>query len=151
MLKLTKKTDYGMMAMRYLAEHADNGPHSARDIADAYSIPLTVLAKTLQALARAELVASQHGAMGGYVLARSAHRISAFDVISAFNGPPVITSCNAVHGTCDMITHCTVKEPLRRVNDSIKALLCNMTVADLTEPAYNSKIPTKSSLVSIFQ
>src|SRR5580658_7610970 len=107
MLKLTKRADYGMMAMRYLAEHADQGPHSARDIADAYSIRLSVLAKTLQTLARAELIASQHGAMGGYVLARSANTISAFDIISAFDGPPDITSCNAVHGTCDMITHCT--------------------------------------------
>ena len=72
MLKLTKRADYGMMAMRYLAEHAAEGKaHSARDIADAYNIPLPVLAKTLQTLARAELVASQHGAMGGYALARS--------------------------------------------------------------------------------
>ncbi len=70
MLKLTKRADYGMMAMRYLAEHADKGKiHSARDIADAYNIPFSVLAKTLQTLARAELVVSQHGAMGGYMRA----------------------------------------------------------------------------------
>ncbi len=87
MLKLTKRADYGMMAMRYLAEHADDGrPHSARDIADAYNIPLPVLAKTLQTLTRARLVASRHGAMGGYALARSARTISTLDVISAFDG-----------------------------------------------------------------
>lgn len=135
MLKLTKRADYGMMAMRYLAEHANEGPHSARDIADAYSIPLPVLAKTLQRLARAELIASQHGATGGYMLARSANRISAFDVISAFDGPPVITSCSTVHGRCDMVHHCTVKEPLQRVNDGIRMLLTSISIAELAGPS----------------
>ncbi len=132
MLKLTKRADYGMMAMRYLAEHADDGrAHSARDIADAYNIPLPVLAKTLQQLARAELIASQHGAMGGYALARPARTISTLDVISAFDEPPVITSCTTVHGTCDMMHHCKVKEPLRRVNDGIRTLLTSISIADL--------------------
>ncbi len=56
--------------MRYLTEHANKGRiHTARDIADAYDIPLPVLAKTLRTLARAKLVSSQQGAMGGYALA----------------------------------------------------------------------------------
>lgn len=93
MLKLTKRADYGMMAMRYLAERADDGrTHSARDIGDAYNIPLPVLAKTPQALAKADLVASQHGAMGGYALARPASAISTLEVIAVFDGTPVITS-----------------------------------------------------------
>ncbi len=82
MLKLTKRADYGMMAMRYLAEHAnENKMHSARDIADAYDIPLPVLAKTLQSLTRAKLITSHHGAMGGYTLPRPADDINTFDVM----------------------------------------------------------------------
>lgn len=134
MLKLTKRADYGMMAMRYLAEHADERrAHSARDIADAYKIPLPILAKTMQALARAELVASQHGAMGGYALARPASTISTLEVITAFDGPPVITSCITVHGTCEMTRHCIVKEPLRRVNDRIKSVLGSISIAELVD------------------
>lgn len=150
MLKLTKRADYGMLAMRYLAEHADDGRlHSARDISDAYNIPLPVLAKTLQRLARAELLSSQHGATGGYMLARSANRISAFDVISAFDGPPMITTCSTIHGRCEMIHHCTVKEPLQRVNESIRMLLCNITVADLAQTASADTAPLAEKLVSI--
>ncbi len=138
MLKLTKRADYGMMAMRYLAEHANNGPHSARDIAESYSIHLPVLAKTLQRLARAQLIASQHGAMGGYTLARPAHAISTFEVISAFDGPPVITSCATIHGSCEMANHCKIKEPLQRVNDGIRTLLASISIADLTKPTAHS-------------
>ncbi len=140
MLKLTKRADYGMMAMRYLAEHANESrPHSARDISDAYNIPLPVLAKTLQALAKAELVASQHGALGGYALARPATTISTLEVIAAFDGSPVITSCTTVHGDCEMASHCKVKEPLQRVNDGIRMLLTRISIAELAEPAENAR------------
>ncbi len=140
MLKLTKRADYGMMAMRYLAEHADNGrTYSARDIADAYDIPLPVLAKTLQTLTRARLIASRHGAMGGYTLARPARAITTLDVISAFDGPPDITSCSTVHGDCDMARHCKVKEPLQRVNEGIRMLLTSISIAELTEPSESAR------------
>jgi len=137
MLKLTKRADYGMMAMRYLAEHTDNGrAHSARDIADAYDIPLPVLAKTLT---RARLVASRHGAMGGYTLARPARAITTLDVISAFDGPPDITSCATVHGDCEMASHCKVKEPLQRVNDGIRMLLTSISIAELAGPSESAR------------
>ncbi len=112
-----------MMAMRYLGEHAENArTYSARDIADAYDIPLPVLAKTLQRLARAKLVASQHGATRDYMLARSADRINAFDIICAFDGPPVIARWSSLRGRCSLTSHCKVQEPLQRVNESIRML-----------------------------
>ena len=40
MLKLTKKADYALMAMKHLAEHANEGACSAKDVADSYGIPL---------------------------------------------------------------------------------------------------------------
>ena len=49
MLKLTKKADYGLMAMKHLAEHAEQGACSAKDVADAYRIPQEALAKILAA------------------------------------------------------------------------------------------------------
>jgi DNA-binding IscR family transcriptional regulator len=51
MLKLTKKADYALMAMKHLAENAGQGAHSAKDVADAFGIPPEALAKILQRLA----------------------------------------------------------------------------------------------------
>lgn len=150
MLKLTKRADYGMMAMRYLAEHADDGrSHSARDISDAYNTPLPVLAKTLQRLARARLIASQHGATGGYALARPARTISTLDVISAFDGPPDITNCATIHGSCEMASHCKAKEPLQRVNEGIRTLLTSISIADFTETMATTHSHEAGGLVSI--
>src|SRR5712692_10043876 len=120
MLKLTKKADYGLMAMKHLAEHTEQGARSAKDVADAYGIPQEALAKILQRLAKAGLLHSQHGINGGYTLARDAAKISAFEVIRAIDGPLFITSCITVRGECDQTDRCTIREPLRRVNESIE-------------------------------
>jgi Rrf2 family protein len=140
MLRLTKKADYGLMALKYLAEQPGVGAQSpaaqsAKDIAQAYHIPPPLLAKILQTLARAGLLISHAGTNGGYALARSASQISAFEVIRAIDGPLFITSCITIHGSCDLAGHCTIKEPLRKVNDSIKELLSNIHISDLIETA----------------
>ncbi len=112
MLKLTKKADYGLMAMKHLAEHP--GSSSAKDVADAYGIPQEALAKILQKLVKSGLLRSQHGSNGGYTLARDASKISAFEVIRAIDGPLFITSCVTVRGECDQSDRCNIREPLRQ-------------------------------------
>ena len=146
MLRLTKKADYGLMALKYLAEqtassagaNAEPAAQSAKDIAQAYHIPPPLLAKILQTLARAGLLVSHAGTNGGYALARSASEISAFEVIRAIDGPLFITSCITIHGACDLAGTCTIKEPLRKVNDSIKDLLSNIHISDLVEMSEGS-------------
>jgi Rrf2 family protein len=134
-LKLTKKADYGLMAMKHLAEHADGGACSAKDVAESYGIPVEALAKILQRLVKAGLLQSQHGTKGGYTLARNAGKITAFEVIRAIDGPLFITSCITVRGECDQSERCTIREPLRRVNDSIEDVLRRITIADMREEA----------------
>ncbi len=133
MLKLTKKADYGLMAMKHLAEHAREGACSAKDIAENYGIPPEALAKILQRLVKAGLLQSQHGTNGGYVLARSAETISAYEVIRAIDGPLFITSCITVRGECDQTDRCTIREPLRRVNDSIEQVLRRIKISHMKE------------------
>jgi Rrf2 family protein len=143
MLKLSKKSDYGLIAVRHLATHADGGACSAGDIAEVYCISATLLAKVLQKLAKGGLVVATHGSAGGYKLARDPGAISALEVISAIDGPLSITSCNTVHGECDQTSTCTVREPLRRVNDSIMQVLRTVTISHLSEE------PPAASLVEL--
>jgi Rrf2 family protein len=133
MLKLTKKADYGLMAMKHLAERGDQGACSAKDVADAYGIPHEALAKILQRLAKVGLVRSQHGMNGGYTLTRDPKMISAFEVIKAIDGPLFITSCVTVRGECDQSNRCTIREPLRKVNESIEQVLKNIKISQMRE------------------
>ncbi|MHB1021320.1 MAG: RrF2 family transcriptional regulator [Acidobacteriaceae bacterium] len=154
MLRLTKKADYGLMAVKFLAEQgdwsADSEAHShpafsAKDIAVAYHIPAQLLAKILQTLVKAGILVSHAGINGGYVLARDPHEISAFEVIRAIDGPLFITSCVTLHGNCDLTTSCTIKEPLSKVNDSIRDLLSSIHISDLCESEADATPSAKSS------
>src|SRR5690242_21416085 len=85
MLKLTKKADYGLIALRHLAVGGRTGTASAKEIADAYGIPLPLLAKILQKLTKTGLLVSVSGSSGGYKLARRPEKISALEVIHAID------------------------------------------------------------------
>jgi len=133
MLKLSKKADYGLIALKHLAMHGGEGISSASDIAEIYGISGPLMAKVLQRLARKGLLRARHGSTGGYELARQASQITALEAISAIDGPVVITSCETSHGVCDHSEKCTVREPLRRVNDGILQVLSAVTITSLAE------------------
>jgi len=131
------------MAMKHLAEHAEGGSCSAKDIADSYAIPVEALAKILQRLVKAGLLQSQHGTKGGYTLARNPRMITAFEVIRAIDGPLFITSCITVRGECDQSERCTIREPLRRVNDSIEEVLRRITISDMKDDSDETRREAK--------
>jgi FeS assembly SUF system regulator len=134
MFKLSKKADYGLIAVKHLAMHRnENHACSANEIAEEYGISTTLMAKVLQKLARQSLVAAKHGSTGGYQLAKAPEGISALDVITAIDGPVLITSCVTSHGNCDASTKCSVREPLRRVNESVMNVLSTVSIADMCD------------------
>jgi Rrf2 family protein len=133
MLKLTKKADYGLIALKYLAEHPEKLAVSAKDVADAYKIPAQLLAKILQQLTKSGLLKSHAGMNGGYALARDASAISAYEVILAIDGPFFITSCTKGSKDCEISSNCSIKEPLARVNETIAGVLKSISINDLID------------------
>jgi Rrf2 family protein len=133
MFRLSKKADYGLIAVKHLAMHRDQHACSATEIAEEYGISTMLMAKVLQKLARQRIVSAKHGATGGYALAKEPSQISALDVISAIDGPLLITSCVTSHGNCGAADKCSVREPLRRVNDSILGVLSSVTISQMTD------------------
>jgi Rrf2 family protein len=102
-------------------------------MADAYRLPVTLLAKVLQQLARAGIVKSVAGTNGGYKLMRNPSAVSALEVVRAIDGPVILTHCFTEHGTCDQSDNCTVREPLRKVHEAILDVLNRFTINDLAE------------------
>lgn len=131
MLKLTKKADYGLIALKHLALHAATESASTKDIAEAYGIPVPLLSKILQRLARNGFLKSEQGTNGGYRLARGARFITALQVIRAIDGPIILTACFTDHSECTQSDRCSVREPLRKVHEGILRLLESITIADI--------------------
>lgn len=139
-MKLSKKADYGLIAVKHLALRGSEQAQSAADIAEVYGISTPLMAKVLQKLAKGGLVNARHGSSGGYVLARDPHRMTTLEVITAIDGPLFITSCTTSRGECGQTDTCTIREPLRRVNESILQVLNTVTISQLTEDTSASEI-----------
>ena len=105
MLRLSKKADYGLIALIHLASKGSGRSASAKEMADACNLPLPLLAKVLQKLTRQGFLAAVHGTNGGYRLARDAGGISALEVIRAIDGPVFLTSCSSGETDCHRTSH----------------------------------------------
>lgn len=126
MLQLTKRTEYGLIALVAMVGRRD-GYVSAREISERYRVPRRLLAEVLKDLSRAALVESQRGAAGGYVLARSADDISVGQVVAALEGAPSVSGCEnlgAAHGgECDLEPDCPIRSPLQVIREGIWGLM----------------------------
>ena len=131
MLRLSKKADYALIAMKHLALRGDRGSSSAREIASQYDIPIELLAKVLQRLVRRGLLASHQGTRGGYQLVRLPSQISVADVIQAIDGPLTVTACSHGDDRCGQFAKCNVRDPLWRIRERIVAALATCSVSEM--------------------
>jgi len=132
MLKLSKKVEYGLIAIRHIAS-VNNTISTVKEISDKYRIPNDVLAKVMQKLTRGKLILSHQGSMGGYTLARSANEISVMDVIGVVEGTQVgIAQCfSEAPENCSIYQNCTIKNPLGKIQHNLEHVFASMKVSEI--------------------
>ena len=145
MLRLTKRTEYGLIALVHLADQAADIPEgteadvvSARAIGDQFPVPRRLLAESLKALQQGGILESTRGALGGYRLARAAKDISLGEIVSALEGPPALTSCAGMgaakaDGGCDVEPVCPIRSPLARLRTGIWTLFEGVSLQSLAD------------------
>lgn len=107
-LRISRKIDYGLRAMIYLASVAQGSVVPFREIARQMDVPEDFLAKILKTLVDAGLVHSTRGPHGGYALARGSSEVSFLDVIEAVEGPVALNVCLDGDDACGHSTCCTM-------------------------------------------
>ena len=135
MLKLTKKADYSLIALKHFAmrQRETGEAVSAKEVADSCGIPLPLLSKLLQKLGKTGFLVSEHGTNGGYRLARDPGMISALQVIRAIDGPIVLADCFTETTYCGHSGRCTVRKPLKRIHEGILRLLNSVSIEDMVD------------------
>ena len=131
MLRLSKKADYALMAVRHLALKAGPASASAREIAEQYDIPIELMAKVLQRLVRTGLLVSTQGTRGGYTLGRASASISVADVIQAIDGPLTVTACSTDKIDCEQFNRCSIRDSLWQIRERIAAALDTVSLAEM--------------------
>jgi len=147
MLRLSKKADYALMAVRHLALRSGSPSMSAREIAEQYDIPIELMAKVLQRLVRAGLLISTQGTRGGYTLSRPSSVISVADVIEAIDGPFTVTACSTEKHDCEQYSKCSIRDPLWQIRERIAATLGTVSMAEMAASNDAVQVPVAHAAV----
>ncbi len=134
MLKISRLTDYGLLATVYLAKHPA-ATASAREIAAYYSLPVPALSKVLKLLHDGRIVESHRGTGGGYSFSGNAESITLAQLIEVLEGPWDLVDCEttdgAGHAVCTIRTYCPSRNFMWGINRTIKQALGQVTLGDL--------------------
>lgn len=131
MLQITRRCDYAIRGMVYLASKPPNKVSMLNDIASATEVSQTFLAKIFQHFKRIGLVKSYRGAGGGFQLGRPADEITLLDIVEAVEGPIEPNRCIMAEGLCSRELICTVHPIWKEVQKKLKTVLRGVTLKHL--------------------
>jgi len=130
MLKLSRKTEYCILALRHLSRQEDRSA-TVKDLAAALKLSRPLLAKLLQELERKRIVVSSQGASGGFVLHKDLNRLSLMELVEIIDGPVGLTACRRGGRVCSRAPGCGLKKSLAPLETRMRLLLKTVNVADL--------------------
>ena len=131
MLKLTRKTEYALIALRHLRLVDLDEVVSTKDIAARYNIPQSLLAKALQKLSRQDFIEPIQGPKGGYKLKVKLDNITMTQFFEMMEGPLGLMDCY-FDSNCELLDSCNIRTPINQLNESMRTMFDNMTLSDVT-------------------
>ncbi|MBN1541173.1 Rrf2 family transcriptional regulator [candidate division KSB1 bacterium] len=139
MFKLNRKTEYGLLALQYLAGLSNPKMATVREIADNMHIPQPLLAKVLQKLARKQIIRSVQGARGGYVLQEHLESMTLADIIELLEGPIRLTECRTQRACCERMQECNLRYRFEPVQQSLVDVFQRIKVKDLIQEPFRTE------------
>ena len=136
------------MAMQYIAFMEDDQVVNTKTISEKYNIPLELLAKILQKLAKKGLVISHNGPKGGYILSKAPSAISVGEVIEAIEGPIGIAECyhETEESFCSQKALCNIRTPIGVIQGNIIQLLNGISLQQMHEESTPAPVANTISL-----
>lgn len=131
-MRLTAKSEYGVLAAIDLAVHHGEGPVSAREVSERRGIPARFLEQLFVALRRAGIVTAVRGAKGGFVLARDPAQVTVLDVVEALEGPLSSNVCDQ-ESSCAKSGACAASSVWTRATAALRDVFGTTTIADLAK------------------
>ena len=130
MLKITKKLEYALIALRHMYLRGES-LSSSKEISQMYMIPRELLAKTLQQMARLKYIDAVQGPNGGYKLHQSLDDVNLTKFIEEIEGPLGMVDCS-INMDCTQLNNCNIRMPMNKINENIRSIFNNIRITDIT-------------------
>lgn len=149
MLKISKLTDYGLLAAVYLARRG-GAVVAAREIAEFYHLPVPMITKVLKTLQQGGLVQSHRGVGGGYSFDGDPEATTLGQLLGVLEGPWDLVECESLddrgHALCSIRVACPSRRFMFGINRAIKGAFEQVTLGDLARGAMPAPILDKGAL-----
>ena len=130
MLKLTRKLEYALIALRHMQMKGDL-LSTTKEISDTYKIPRDLLAKTMQQMARLKYIDAVQGPQGGYRVYQALTNISLTQFVEELEGPFGMVNCS-ISTDCIQLNNCNIRMPINKINDNIRSIFNDIPITDIT-------------------
>jgi len=127
---ITRRGDYGLVAVLFLARDHDGRLAQIHEIASSCNLPEPFLAQIMRLLVRAGLVKSKKGVGGGFALARDPKTISFLEVLEALEGPVAVNRCQNPVDTCEHAGNCSMEFVWTRAQGALVNVLGDAKIGD---------------------
>ena len=131
MFKISRKTEYAIRGMIYLAKRPRDQFVMVKEITKATKTSPIFLAKIFQTLSNANLVVSSRGAVGGFKLSRKPDHITLREILEATEGPVAVNLCVVDNRSCGFSRTCSAHTAWKKLRDSINEMLEDITLKDI--------------------
>jgi Rrf2 family protein len=154
MLKISRLTDYGLLAAVYLSRRS-GAVVSAREIAEFYHLPVPMITKVLKTLQQGGLVQSHRGVGGGYSFDSDAEVVTLGQLLAVLEGPWDLVECESLdqHGqaVCSIRVACPSRTFMFGINRTIKGAFEQVTLGDLSRGMMPLAVVPKQQLAQVPQ
>tara|TARA_B110000116_G_scaffold234826_1_gene219553 strand:- start:318 stop:716 length:399 start_codon:yes stop_codon:yes gene_type:complete len=132
MLKLTRKLEYSLIALSHMQKKDENELSTTKEIAEKFAIPQEILAKTLQQLAKLEIIHAVQGPYGGYKVIELLDKLSFLEFIEKMEGPQGLVECTT-DSDCSLVDICNIRQPIKIINKNLKTMFNNILLSEITQ------------------
>lgn len=129
MLKLNRKVEYALMALKYMTQKNPGELTSAREVCENLNTPYDTTAKTMQLMNNYGIIQSLKGVKGGYILNENLDDISFNQFATMIEKKNITMDCAELN--CDLLSSCNISGPIRKLNHYLISFLDSLTLKDL--------------------
>lgn len=133
MLQVSRKFEYGLHAVTYLATKGVGRVVTVKEMADEIGFSQEFLSKAMQSLKRAGIATSVQGVKGGYTLGKTTDEITVADIAIAIEGKPHLVRCGVTPDSCEIFSSCHHRSYLNNLQYKIQELLAATTLHSLLD------------------
>jgi Rrf2 family protein len=129
MIKINRKIEYALMALKLMKEKNLSELTTAREVCDRFETPFDTTSKVMQLMNNCGILLSHKGVKGGYTLARDLSDVSYMELVELIEGKSFMMDCH--EGPCDLYHKCNITQPIKRLNDYLINIFNSISLNEL--------------------